>query len=98
MNIFCANCENECSESATACPKCGHPLGVAAKDALTDHDIERIRLAILETKLTGRRFNVIFDVVWRAIGAVLIVPASLAGLLFLIVLVAGACESVFRRR
>lgn len=27
MNIFCANCENECSESATACPKCGHQIG-----------------------------------------------------------------------
>jgi len=26
MNIFCPNCENECSEAAAACPKCGHPL------------------------------------------------------------------------
>lgn len=28
MNIFCPNCENECSEKAIACPKCGHPLQV----------------------------------------------------------------------
>jgi len=26
MNIFCPNCENECSEAAAVCPKCGHPL------------------------------------------------------------------------
>jgi len=26
MNVFCPNCENECSEAARACPKCGHPL------------------------------------------------------------------------
>jgi len=26
MNIFCPNCENECSEAAATCPKCGHPL------------------------------------------------------------------------
>ena len=27
MNIYCPNCENECSDAATACPKCGHPFG-----------------------------------------------------------------------
>jgi TM2 domain-containing membrane protein YozV len=26
MNIYCPNCENECSVAARACPKCGHPL------------------------------------------------------------------------
>lgn len=26
MNVYCPNCENECSELAAACPKCGHPL------------------------------------------------------------------------
>lgn len=26
MNIYCANCEHECSEAAQACPACGHPL------------------------------------------------------------------------
>lgn len=34
MNVFCANCENECSEAARACPKCGHPL--AATEAASD--------------------------------------------------------------
>ena len=26
MNIFCPSCENEYSEAAAACPKCGHAL------------------------------------------------------------------------
>ncbi len=30
MNIYCPNCENECSEAAIACPKCGHPLTASA--------------------------------------------------------------------
>ena len=29
MNINCPNCENECSQAAPACPKCGHPFGDA---------------------------------------------------------------------
>lgn len=36
MNVFCPNCENECSEDAAACPKCGHPL-----KASVVHDVER---------------------------------------------------------
>ncbi len=30
MNIYCPSCENECSEAAIACPKCGHPLAASA--------------------------------------------------------------------
>lgn len=26
MIIYCPECENECSDKAPACPKCGHPL------------------------------------------------------------------------
>jgi len=29
MNIYCANCEHECSAAARACPACGHPLVVS---------------------------------------------------------------------
>lgn len=31
MNIFCPNCEHECSEKATACPECGHPFVALAR-------------------------------------------------------------------
>ena len=26
MNIYCPNCEHECSEDVPSCPACGHPL------------------------------------------------------------------------
>jgi hypothetical protein len=26
MSVYCPKCENECSEEAVSCPKCGHPL------------------------------------------------------------------------
>ena len=35
MNIFCPNCENECSEAAAACPKCGHGLAVPSPGRLS---------------------------------------------------------------
>jgi len=36
MNVFCPNCENECSERATACPKCGHPMEMTAGGRFTE--------------------------------------------------------------
>lgn len=31
MLIYCPECENACSEQATDCPQCGHPLGAPTK-------------------------------------------------------------------
>ena len=38
MNVYCPNCENECSDQATACPKCGRPLQRAGMSRGWPHD------------------------------------------------------------
>lgn len=72
MNIYCPNCENECSEAAVSCPRCGHPLTASAvpvSESLTICPSCRAAVGVLAATCPGCGHQLVRSIKQSADGA-----------------------------